>query len=416
MRDLLSEYDRLAALGRPVGRAVVTSVWGSAPRPEGSSMLATADGTMAGSVSGGCVEGATASEIADAIGRGTPKLVTFGVTHERAWEVGLACGGTIKVFVEPTVRPEVLTAARGPGGDVVATLVDGPAAGRSVIVREDGRVEGSMGHGLADGAIRDAALAALGHEASTTRSVETEHGPANLFLEVFPRQPRLVVFGGVHIAVALVPLARSLGYRTIVADGRPAFLTRERFPDADELILAWPEEAFQRIGLDRGELRLHPVPRSQVRRAGPGPRASLPGEIRRRDRIAEDAGIPSRAAQCRGIRRGDHCPGARAHRPGPGRAPARGDGPGDSGGNDGGAVRRLGRAGRPGGLSRYSSQAGTAGWSGTRPSTSVAGRCDTGPSQMTQLLPGRETCVARADQESSSALRMVIFTPRCHRY
>lgn len=251
MRDLLSEYDRLVALGRPVGRAVVTSVWGSAPRPEGSSMLATADGTMAGSVSGGCVEGATASEIADAIGRGTPKLVTFGVTHDRAWEVGLACGGTIKVFVEPTVRPEVLTAARGPGGDVVATLVDGPAAGRSVIVREDGRVEGSMGHGLADGAIRDAALAALGHEASTTRSVETEHGPANLFLEVFPRQPRLVVFGGVHIAVALVPLARSLGYRTIVADGRPAFLTRERFPDADELILAWPEEAFQRIGLDR---------------------------------------------------------------------------------------------------------------------------------------------------------------------
>ena len=78
MRDLLSEYDRLAALGRPVGRAVVTSVWGSAPRPEGSSMLATADGTMAGSVSGGCVEGATASEIADAIGRGTP---TFPSSH-----------------------------------------------------------------------------------------------------------------------------------------------------------------------------------------------------------------------------------------------------------------------------------------------------------------------------------------------
>ena len=109
MRDLLSDYDRLSRSGRPVGRAVVTSVWGSAPRPEGSSMLATADGTMAGSVSGGCVEGATATEIGEAIGRGTPKLVTFGVTHERAWEVGLACGGTIKVFVEPR------SAAGGPG-------------------------------------------------------------------------------------------------------------------------------------------------------------------------------------------------------------------------------------------------------------------------------------------------------------
>ena len=104
MRDLLADYDRLAAQGASVGRAVVTSVWGSAPRPEGSSMLATADRAMAGSVSGGCVEGATASEIAEAIRRGTPKLVTFGVSHERAWEVGLACGGTIKVFVEPTVR------------------------------------------------------------------------------------------------------------------------------------------------------------------------------------------------------------------------------------------------------------------------------------------------------------------------
>src|SRR6185295_9290815 len=143
MRDLLSDYDRLAALGRPVGRAVVTSVWGSAPSPEGSSMLATADGTMAGSVSGGCVEGATATEIGEAIGRGTPRLVTFGVSHERAWEVGLACGGTIKVFVEPAVRPEVLSAARGPGGEVVATVVEGPGIGGTLRIFEDGRTEGS---------------------------------------------------------------------------------------------------------------------------------------------------------------------------------------------------------------------------------------------------------------------------------
>ena len=250
MRDLLTDYDRLAAQGRPLGRAVVTSVWGSAPRPEGSSMLATADGTMAGSVSGGCVEGATATEIGEAIGRGTPKLVTFGVSHERAWEVGLACGGTIKVFVEPTVRPEVLAAARGPGGEIVATVLDGSDAGRSARIFEDGRMEGTLGQAVPHDAVRDAALAALAREASTTATMETGAGPANVFLEVFPRQPRLVIFGGVHIAVALVPLARALGYRTIVADGRPAFLTRERFPDADQLILAWPEAAFEQIGLD----------------------------------------------------------------------------------------------------------------------------------------------------------------------
>lgn len=250
MRDLLTDYERLAAAGRPFGRAVVTSVWGSAPRPEGSSMLADAEGTMAGSVSGGCVESATASEIGAAIGRGTPKLVTFGVTNERAWEVGLACGGTIKVFVEPAIRPEVLAAARGPGGEVVATIVEGPGTGRSARIYEDGRMDGDLGGGLSSPALRDAALAALAREAAATITMESGAGPASVFLEVFPRAPRLVIFGGVHIAVALVPLARTLGYRAIVADGRPAFLTRERFPEADELILAWPEEAFERVGLD----------------------------------------------------------------------------------------------------------------------------------------------------------------------
>lgn len=211
-------------------------------------MLATPAGVMAGSVSGGCVESATASEIAAAIERGTPRLVTFGVSHERAWEVGLACGGTIKVFVEPMIRPEVLEAARGPGGETLATVVEGPGVGTSLRVFADGRVEG--GAALPREAIRDAALAALRREASGTITVELPAGAASVFLEVFPRRPRLVIFGGVHIAVALVPLARMLGYRTIVADGRQSFLTRERFPLADELILAWPEEAFERIGLD----------------------------------------------------------------------------------------------------------------------------------------------------------------------
>jgi xanthine dehydrogenase accessory factor len=250
MRDLLSDYERLAAAGEPFGRAVVTSVWGSAPRAEGASMLATRTGTMAGSVSGGCVEAATAGEIGAALERGTPKLVTFGVSDERAWEVGLACGGTIKVFVEPEIRPEVLAAARGPGGEVVATVVEGAMLGRSARVFDDGRMEGDLGPDIRGDAVREAALAALGRASSTTLALEAPAGAATVFLEVFPRQPRLVIFGGVHIAVALVPLARMLGYHTIVADGRQSFLSRDRCPDADDLILAWPEEAFERIGLD----------------------------------------------------------------------------------------------------------------------------------------------------------------------
>ena len=250
MRDLLTDYTRFLQAGAPFGRAVVTSVWGSAPRVEGSSMLASADGRIAGSVSGGCVESATALEIEQAIVRGSPKLVTYGVTDERAWEVGLACGGTIKVFVEPSVRREVLEAARGPGGEVVASIVDGPGVGQSIRVFEDGRSEGSIEPKLPMGELRQAALTALRKESSSARGFETEQGPATVFFEVFPRQPKLVVFGGVQIAVALVPFAKALGYYTIVADGRESFLDRSRFPDADELIAAWPEEAFERIGLD----------------------------------------------------------------------------------------------------------------------------------------------------------------------
>jgi xanthine dehydrogenase accessory factor len=250
MRDLLADYERFTQRGQPFGRAVVTSVWGSAPRAEGASMLAASDGAIAGSVSGGCVESATALEIQEAITRGSPKLVTFGVTNERAWEVGLACGGTIKVFVEPTVRPSLLDAARGSAGEVLATIIMGPALGTAVSVLEDGQIEGSIPLHLSPEELRETALAALRKESSSTREFETEHGPVTMFFEVFPRRPRLVIFGGVQIAVALVPLAKALGYWTIVADGRQAFIGRDRFPEADELILAWPDEAFERIGLD----------------------------------------------------------------------------------------------------------------------------------------------------------------------
>ncbi|NOT07995.1 MAG: XdhC family protein, partial [Gemmatimonadales bacterium] len=122
MHGLLDDYRALAAHGA-VGRAVVMKVWGSAPRPEGASLLATVDGRMAGSVSGGCVETAAVEEIQAAIARGTPKRVGWGVTHERAWEMGLSCGGTIEVFVEPAVAPELLDAAAGARDAVIATVV-----------------------------------------------------------------------------------------------------------------------------------------------------------------------------------------------------------------------------------------------------------------------------------------------------
>jgi xanthine dehydrogenase accessory factor len=189
-------------------------------------------------------------EVGEAIARGSPKLVTFGVSDERAWEVGLACGGTIRVFVEPSVRAEVLDAASGPGGVVIATVIEGKGVGSGVVVRDDGTDEGALPAGLDRAAVIEAARNALARQASTTLELTGGADTSKVFLEVFPRRPTLVIFGGVHIAAELVPLAKALGYRTIVADGREAFLSRERFPDADELVLGWPEEAFARVGLD----------------------------------------------------------------------------------------------------------------------------------------------------------------------
>lgn len=241
MRELLADYQRMRAT-EPVGRAVVISVWGSAPQAEGAVMLVSASGRMAGSVSGGCVESAVAEAVQEAMRRGAAAQVRYGVSHERAWELGLSCGGTLEVLAQPSVPAEVVEAAGGPGGVVVATMLDGAQAGQSRRFRDDEADDTTP--------LALAAAAALRSGRSRTERLKVEGVEASVFLEVFERPPRLVVFGGVHVAAALVPMAKALGYYTIVADGRPAFATRERFPDADELILGWPEEAFAQAGLD----------------------------------------------------------------------------------------------------------------------------------------------------------------------
>jgi xanthine dehydrogenase accessory factor len=266
MRDVLSDLATFRGRGERVGRAVLTGIAGSAPRPAGAAMLVTEGGSMAGSVSGGCIEGAVHEEIRKAIAADRPARLTYGVSDETAWSVGLACGGTFEILVQPWVPRDVESAAARDDGSAIATVLDGPgdSAGSVVVIGATAggtAADGSGPEGRMDGplvgparetreAIVLAARDALAAEASTTLTLPVQGGALTVFLEVFPPRPRLIVFGGVHVAIALVRLARELGYRTIVADGRAAFADRERFPEADELIVAWPEEAFARIGLD----------------------------------------------------------------------------------------------------------------------------------------------------------------------
>lgn len=250
MRELLDAFESFRSAG-PVGRAVVTRVWGSAPRGEGAVLLATPDGQMAGSVSGGCVENAVVEEIQAAIRSGASKALEYGVTHERAWEFGLSCGGTISMFVEPTVREELLDAARRREGSVVATVIGGAGATGGVLVyQEDGsRTTTGIAPELIEPMAAGAA-AALRSLVSRSDTLAGPDGEVQVLYEVFPREATLLIFGGVHIATALVKLAKPLGFRVIVADGREAFLTPDRFPDADQLITGWPDQVFAEVGID----------------------------------------------------------------------------------------------------------------------------------------------------------------------
>jgi xanthine dehydrogenase accessory factor len=269
MKDLLPIIDAWSDEGLSVARAVVVRTFGSAPLREGATMLLASDGRIAGSVSGGCVEGAAVEHMAEARAADRQRVVRFGISDERAWSVGLACGGVIDVLVQPRIPMAVLAAARAvwtagvddrSAGSVVVTTLParspGAASGSSeigpwgpvevpLVVAQDGRLSGSLGNASADGMLASAALGALGRGAS--QAIELAGGQH--FLEVFPVRPRLVIVGGVPVAMSLVRLAHELGYQAIVVDGRAAFVSRERFPDVDRLVLGWLDEIADEIGL-----------------------------------------------------------------------------------------------------------------------------------------------------------------------
>ena len=218
-------------------------------------------------MSGGCVEGAAAEEIEHARATGNARVIRYGISDEQAWDVGLACGGTIDVLVEPAVPAAAVAAAHRLAGCRRARRGRRHAAPRPTR-RRPSSVRTSRGRGhrpsrrssstrtagwRARSAI--AALDASARRAARSRrcgaamSRTVELGDRSLFVEVFPVRPRLVVVGAVEVARSLVRLARELGFETVVIDGRASFATPERFPDVDRLVVGWPDEVADEIGL-----------------------------------------------------------------------------------------------------------------------------------------------------------------------
>jgi xanthine dehydrogenase accessory factor len=233
VREILSELERWRARGDRVAMARVVATRRSAPRPVGSKLIVSERGELAGSVSGGCVESEVVEAAREVLAGGEPRLLTFGISDDLALSVGLPCGGEIDVWVsepDPALVEELAAIARDDARAVALVDLD---AGTERLVR-DGE------DAAADELIRG------GH----SRVLELEG--TRVFADVFGPPPRLFVYGAVDTADALCAAARGLGWRTIVADARGRFATKERLPNADEILVAWPEEALTQVQPDHG--------------------------------------------------------------------------------------------------------------------------------------------------------------------
>ena len=234
--------------GERVAMATVVETKKSAPTPNGTKMVLGENGQIVGAVSGGCVEGAVV-EVAEGILAGEePRLLHYGIADEEAWEVGLPCGGEISVWVEAfasdSLQARFNERLRDGRRAVMVTALQGvPRPGAKLFLGVDEDPAGTLGDDTLDGAATALAREALWSEHSALR----EHDGAVLFIDVAAPPPRLIIVGAVDFAAQLSALAALAGWRTFVVDPRSRFATRERFPAAERVIAAWPQEAFSEL-------------------------------------------------------------------------------------------------------------------------------------------------------------------------
>jgi xanthine dehydrogenase accessory factor len=259
MRDIIPDIDRWFDQQEDIALATVIQTWGSSPRGVGSRMAITGSGQISGSVSGGCVEGAVVEAASEVLKSKHAQLLHFGVADETAWEVGLACGGSIDVFVAPvnlTLYQQIHTSLQEGQPISILTIVSGPEelVGQEALLRDQ---ENAWSFSTLDGSLKVAGLVAARAALDSGQSYriplarnDTDE-TVEAYIDVLLPPPVLIAVGGAHISIALVSIAHTLGYHTVVVDPRKAFGSAERFPHADELIQLWPDKALRQVGLTR---------------------------------------------------------------------------------------------------------------------------------------------------------------------
>ncbi len=255
MHELVTTIEKWFNEKKQIALATVVKVYGSAPRGLGAKMVVNNDGMMAGSVSGGCVEGAVVAESLEILKLQKPKLIKYGVTQEQAFEVGLACGGTIEVYVEPLNYDDFCQMQRDLSAHQMFAkliVINSPNIGDHLFCYPGGRQNGNLKSASLNAKINPFIENSFRNHQNQRLSFIIDEQEVEVFLDVFPPATRLVIIGAVHIAIPLVTFAKPLGFYTIVVDPRKAFSNRERFPHVDELIQQWPQEYLPELGLDEG--------------------------------------------------------------------------------------------------------------------------------------------------------------------
>jgi xanthine dehydrogenase accessory factor len=256
----LAQLERLREGERRVALATLIATSGTTPKKAGATMWVGEHGRVLGSVTiGGCVDARVIEEADQVIATGKPSVVALELGDEDAWDLGMTCGGSVRVRIEPLdltapddpvhAAVEAIAAARRRGARAISVMSLDGSAGRLVVT--DAGATGTLGDASLDAAARDRAQAMLATAGAAAR-IETAtgaFGERELFMEMHAPPATLTIFGATHVAMPLVAMAKVLGFHTTVVDGRDRFATRERFPDADELVVGMPSEIAESLAL-----------------------------------------------------------------------------------------------------------------------------------------------------------------------